>query len=156
MFSLSSFLKTASQADAETAIINLGYCIKNNAAANIFNKDLDARNYGVSRFVKVYLFDYDALEPFTEVKIRSNRDRIEGDEDIPDWYFEAGVVFLPEEIEAGLMVPDRRLRRLFREVHGDLLTTDYWQTIQDDLRAGNVPGIRIYPENCELVQNEAR
>jgi isocitrate dehydrogenase kinase/phosphatase len=150
MTPLPVFLETASAEDAETAIINLGYCIKNNAAANIFNKDLDARNYGVSRFVKVYLYDYDALEPFTEVKIRSNQDREEGEEDIPDWFFEKGVVFLPEEIEVGLQIPSRSLRRLFREVHGDLLSTAYWERIQNDLREGRVPGIRIYPQSREL------
>jgi isocitrate dehydrogenase kinase/phosphatase len=150
MTPLPVFLETASQAEAETAIINLGDCIKNNAAANIFNKDLDARNYGVSRFIKVYLFDYDALEPFTDVKIRSNEGRIDGEEEPPDWFFEDGLVFLPEEIEAGLMIPNRQLRRLFREVHGDLLTTEYWQRIQDDLHAGKVPSVRIYPKSREL------
>ena len=144
------FLETATPEEAETAIINLGDCIKNNAAANIFNKDLDARNYGVSRFLKIYLYDYDALEPFTDVKIRSNADRVDGEEEPPDWYFEDGVIFLPEEIEAGLMIPSRQLRRLFRDVHGDLLTTDYWQSIQDDLRAGKVPSVRIYPKDREL------
>jgi len=144
------FLETATPEEAETAIINLGDCIKNNAAANIFNKDLDARNYGVSRFLKIYLYDYDALEPFIDVKIRSNADRVDGEEEPPDWYFEDGVIFLPEEIEAGLMIPSRPLRRLFRDVHGDLLTTDYWQSIQDDLRAGKVPSVRIYPKDREL------
>ena len=153
MTPLPVFLETATPEEAETAIINLGDCIKNNAAANIFNKDLDARNYGVSRFIKVYLFDYDALEPFTDIKIRSNEDRIDGEEEPPDWFFEDGVVFLPEEIEAGLMIPDRRLRRLFREVHGDLLSTVYWQRIQDDLRAGKVPSVRIYPKSRELKRS---
>ena len=144
------FLQTASPEDAATVMVNLGYCIKNNAAANIFNKDLDARNYGVSRFHKVYLFDYDALEPFTEVKIRTNTDHIDGEEDLPDWFFEDGVVFLPEEIEAGLMLSDRFLRRVFRQVHNDLLTVDYWQRLQDDLINGHVPAIRVYPEACRL------
>lgn len=150
------FLETATPAEAETAIINLGHCIKNNAAANIFNKDLDARNYGVSRFLKVFLYDYDALEPFTDVRIRTNLGRIDGEEDVPDWFFEDGVVFLPEEIEAGLMIPDRSLRRLFREVHGDLLTTGYWERIQSDLRQGKVPGVRTYPEDRELRRKPER
>ena len=60
------YLTTAKAADARAAVINLGDCIKNNAAADIFNKDLDGRNYGVSRIRKVYLFDYDAVEPLTE------------------------------------------------------------------------------------------
>ncbi len=152
MIPLPNFLESASPADAETAVVNLGHCIKNNAAANIFNKDLDGRNYGVSKFLKVYLFDYDALEPFTEVKIRTNLDRIDGEEDIPDWFFEDGIVFLPEEIEVGLGLPDRRLTRLFRSVHGDLLTTDYWQAVQDDLLQGKVPSISVYPEDRRLVR----
>jgi isocitrate dehydrogenase kinase/phosphatase len=144
------FLETASAADAEAAVTNLGHCIKNNAAANIFNKDLDARNYGVNKFLKVYLFDYDALEPFTEVKIRSNAERVDGEEDLPDWYYEDGVVFLPEEIEANLRVPQKHLREVFQQIHGDLLTTGYWERIQSALRQGKVPSVRIYPESCEL------
>ena len=80
------FLETASAQEARAAVVNLGTCIKNNAAANIFNKDLDGRNYGVSRILKVHLFDYDAVEPLTDIKVRTNTTRIEGEEDIPDWY----------------------------------------------------------------------
>ena len=144
------FLKDASPEDATTAIINLGHCIKNNAAANIFNKDLDARNYGVSHYLKVYLFDYDALENFTDVKIRTNLDRYEGEEDVPDWYFEEGSIFLPEEIESGLRIPNRTLTRTFRHHHGNLLTPKYWQHIQDELMQYAVPSVRVYPEERKL------
>lgn len=148
------FLESASKAGAERAIINLGYCIKNNAAANIFNKDLDARNYGVSKYLKVHLYDYDALEDFMDVKIRTNEDRIDGEEDIPDWVFEDGVIFLPEEILVGLRIFDRELRRLFLDRHGDLLTTEYWERIQSDLRKGKVPAIYIYPESERIRREE--
>jgi len=148
------FLEQAPAEDARAAIVNLGDCIKNNAAANIFNKDLDARNYGVSRFLKVYLYDYDALEPLTEVEIHSNRDRVEGEEDVPDWVYADGVVFLPEEVDIGLRLPGRALLELFREVHGDLLTPEYWRSLQAQLRAGWVPGIRVYPERCRLRRGE--
>ena len=144
------FLKDATQEDALVAIINLGHCIKNNAAANIFNKDLDARNYGVSRYLKVYLFDYDALENFTDIKIRTNLDRYDGEEDVPDWYFEDGAVFLPEEIESGLRIPNRTLTRCFRHHHGNLLTTEYWLQIQDALTQYAVPSVRVYPEERKL------
>ena len=52
MIPLPVFLEGASQGDAETAVVSLGHCIKNNAAANIYNKDLDGRNYGVSKFIR--------------------------------------------------------------------------------------------------------
>jgi len=144
------YLENSSQAESEAAIINLGYCIKNNMAANIFNKDLDARNYGVGVFGGVYLFDYDALEQFTEVKIRTNQNQFEGEEDIPEWFFEDGVIFLPEEIESGLRIPNRSLRQLFREVHGDLLQVDYYERIQDELCVGKVPSVRVYPERYQI------
>ncbi|SVA78329.1 uncharacterized protein METZ01_LOCUS131183 [marine metagenome] len=144
------YLETSSQAESEAAVINLGHCIKNNMAANIFNKDLDARNYGVGVFGGVYLFDYDALEKFTEVKIRTNQNQFEGEEEIPEWFFEDGVVFLPEEIESGLRIPSRSLRRLFREVHGDLLKVDYYENIQYELRVGKVPSVRVYPERYQI------
>jgi isocitrate dehydrogenase kinase/phosphatase len=152
MTPLPVFWETASPEDAETAIINLGYCIKNNAAANIFNKDLDARNYGVSEFLKVYLFDYDALESFLDVKIYERNDGIDGDEEIPEWFYEDGIVFLPEEVGVGLRIPNARLRGVFRNTHGDMLTTRYWRQLQDELRQNEVPSVRIYPESQQLVR----
>jgi len=150
MTPLPVFLAKAGEREVRVVIDSLGDCIKNNAAANIFNKDLDARNYGVSHFLKVYLFDYDALEDFIDVKIRSNADRIDGEEDIPDWYFEDGVIFLPEEIEAGLCIRDRAQRQLFRELHGDLMTPAYWENLQRELRLDRVPAIKVYPDTCRL------
>jgi len=147
---LNIFLAMAPPDKAARAIVNLGFCIRNNAAANVFNKDFDVRNYGVSRYLKVYLYDYDAVEQLTDLKVRTNLDRCEGEEDIPGWYFEPGVVFLPEEIESGLRVDDRQLRRAFRLAHGELMTVEYWERLQQELRAGEVPGIHTFPESCHL------
>ena len=150
MIPLPVFLETASRADARTAVVNLGQCIRNNAAANVFNRDLDGRNYGVSPYLKVYLFDYDAVEPLEDVKIRTNKDRIDGEEGVADWFFEDGIVFLPEEIEIGLRIPDRELRRLFRDTHNELLTTDYWEGVHPALGKVLVPRLRVYPYKSRL------
>jgi isocitrate dehydrogenase kinase/phosphatase len=147
---LNVFLAAAPEDRASRAIVNLGYCIRNNAAANVFNKDFDVRNYGVNRYLKVYLYDFDAVELLTDVKVRTNLDRDEGEEDVPAWFFEDGVVFLPEEIESGLRVDDRQLRRAFRSAHRELLTVEYWEGLQQALRAGEVPGIHTFPESCHL------
>ena len=155
MTPLPVFLENAGEREVRIVIESLGDCIKNNAAANIFNKDLDARNYGVSHFLKVYLYDYDALEVMVDVKIRSNLDRFDGEEDIPDWYFEDGVIFLPEEIEVGLCINDREQRQMFREFHGDLLTTHYWETLQNELAQNLVPAIKVYPDSCRLKPAQA-
>ena len=71
---------------------------------------------------------------------------------MPDWFFEDGVIFLPEEVEVGLRIRSRSLVRHFRQVHADLLSVDYWEAIQDDLLGGKVPRISVYPEECRLVR----
>lgn len=150
MVPLPVFLETASREDARTAVVNLGHCIRNNAAANVFNRDLDGRNYGVSPYLKVYLFDYDAVEPLTDVKVRTNVGRLDGEEDVADWFFEDGIVFLPEETDVGLRIPDRELRRLFQDAHRELLGTDFWEGVQRALRQGLVPRLRVYPDETRL------
>lgn len=138
------YLANASQQDGKRAIEELGLCIRNNAAANIFNRDLDARNYGVSRIGKIYLFDYDAVEPLANIKVRTNVGRFDGEEDIPDWYFETGTIFLPEEMLVGLRIDDPELRRHFREVNAELMTLDYWEGMQRAHAKGLVPKVRSY------------
>ncbi len=108
--------------ETREVIVSLGHCIRNNAATNIFNKDLDSRNYGVGRYGRVFLFDYDAVEKLTDVKIRTNSDREPGEEAVPDWFFEDGVIFLPEELEHGMQLTNRYARRCFREENPDLMT----------------------------------
>lgn len=144
------YLESADETEVRNVIVNLGNCIRNNAATNIFNKDLDSRNYGVGRYGRVLLFDYDAVEKLTEVKIRTNLEREPGEEDIPGWFFEDGVIFLPEEIEYGLQLKSDLARRTFRKVNADLMTVDYWLQTQRKLIAGEVPELRMYPQSCKL------
>jgi len=144
------YLNTCTPEEAEMVVIRLGQCIRNNAATNIFNKDLDGRNYGVSPLRFVYLFDYDAVEVLTDIKVRTNTDIEEGEEGIPDWFFEDGTIFLPEEIEAHLRLPNQGLRRLFREAHGELLSVEYWTKMQRLLNEGYVPRVRTYPRTTQL------
>jgi isocitrate dehydrogenase kinase/phosphatase len=144
------YLESADEAATRAVIQSLGHCIRNNAATNIFNKDLDSRNYGVGRYGRVFLFDYDAVERLTEVKIRTNSDREPGEESVPDWYFEDGVVFLPEEIEYGLQLKSDFARRCFRNQNADLLSVRYWEGVQQKLQRGEVPELRIYPRAAKL------
>lgn len=144
------YLANCGQEEAELVVIRLGQCIRNNAATGVFNRDLDGRNYGVSDLRFVYLFDYDAILPLGDVKVRTNLGREDGEEDIPDWFFEEGPVFLPEEMEAHLRLPTKHLRRLFREAHGELLTAEWWERMQRWLTEGRVPKVRTYPRSVQL------
>jgi isocitrate dehydrogenase kinase/phosphatase len=144
------YLAGADADETRAVIVSLGHCIRNNAATNIFNKDLDSRNYGVGRYGRVFLFDYDAVEKLTEVKIRSNADREPGEESVPDWFFESGVIFLPEELEHGMQFTTDLARRCFREENSDLLTVQYWLDVQQKLQRGEVPELRMYPDDTKL------
>jgi isocitrate dehydrogenase kinase/phosphatase len=144
------FLEAANDGETRAVIISLGHCIRNNAATNIFNKDLDSRNYGVGRYGRVFLFDYDAVEKLTDVKIRTNTDLEPGEEGAPGWFFEDGVVFLPEELEHGMQFKSDYARRCFRQENGDLMTVQYWSDIQQKLLRGEVPDLRIYPASARL------
>src|SRR5450631_2382257 len=144
------YLETADENATRAVMLSLGHCIRNNAATNIFNKDLDSRNYGVGRYGRVFLFDYDAVEKLTDVKIRTNTDREPGEEAVPEWVFEEGVVFLPEELEHGKQLKSYYARRCFREENSDLLRVEYWLDVQRKLLRGEVPGLRMYPDNTKL------
>jgi isocitrate dehydrogenase kinase/phosphatase len=149
------YLERAGEDETRTVIARLGHCIRNNAATDIFNKDLDSRNYGVGRYGRVFLFDYDAVEKLTEVKIRTNSDREPGEHDVPAWFFEEGVVFLPEEIEHGMQFKNDFARRCFRQENADLLKVEYWRDIQQKLQRGEVPGLRVYPDSTKLGSDGA-
>jgi isocitrate dehydrogenase kinase/phosphatase len=144
------FLANADESQTREVMISLGHCIRNNAATNIFNKDLDSRNYGVGRYGRVFLFDYDAVEKLTDVKIRTNLDREPGEEAVPDWFFEDGVIFLPEELEHGMQLMNRFARRCFRDENFELLTVQYWEDIQQKLLRGEVPELQMYPDGSRL------
>jgi isocitrate dehydrogenase kinase/phosphatase len=144
------FLETADEDATRAVMVSLGHCIRNNAATNIFNKDLDSRNYGVGRYGRVFLFDYDAVEKLTDVKIRTNTDREPGEEGVPEWFFEEGVIFLPEELEHGMQLKSAYARRCFREENSDLLSVEYWQDVQQKLLRGEVPGLQMYPDSAKL------
>ncbi len=151
------YLQSAAELETREVIARLGQCIRNNAATNIFNKDLDSRNYGVGRYGNVFLFDYDAVEKLTDVKIRTNLDREPGEEAVPDWFYEDGVVFLPEELQHGMQLMNRFAHRCFREENLDLLGVDYWQQMQQKLLRGEVPELQMFPESCKLdVDGPAR
>jgi isocitrate dehydrogenase kinase/phosphatase len=144
------YLEHAGENETRTVIARLGHCIRNNAATNIFNKDLDSRNYGVGRYGRVFLFDYDAVEKLTEVKIRTNLDREPGEDGIPNWFFEDGVIFLPEELEHGMQFKSDLARRCFRQENAELLTIGYWLDVQQKLQRGEVPALRMYPDSTKL------
>ena len=69
---------------------------------------------------------------------------------MPDWYFEDGVIFLPEELEYGMQLKNDFARRCFRSQNADLLGVEYWEGVQQKLQRGEVPELRMYPRVAKL------
>jgi isocitrate dehydrogenase kinase/phosphatase len=61
----------------------------------------------------------------------------------------------PEEFEHFLGLPDD-LHQVFVDHHSDLFTPEYWRSIQDRLRAGEIIHIFPYDDSKRLVSTEER
>jgi len=68
---------------------------------------------------------------------------------VPGWFFEDGVVFLPEELEHGMQFKSDYARRCFRQENGDLMTFNMVGH-STEAAARRVPDLRIYPASARL------
>ena len=136
---LNLYLREVDKANADQAILDYGQTIKDLANTNIFPGDLLLKNFGVTRHRRVVFYDYDEVALVTECDFR----RIPDSDDDTDtmrsevWFHVNKNDIFPEEFIRFLsMSPD--LRALFLQVHGDLLTSDYWNRIKNKLIKGDI------------------
>jgi isocitrate dehydrogenase kinase/phosphatase len=89
------------------------------------------KNFGVTRHKRVIFYDYDEVSLISECNFR---DIPEPEDDIDElradtWYYVDDNDIFPEEFIKFLSM-DEDLCKLFMQVHGDLLTADYWRSIK--------------------------
>ncbi len=141
MTPLDIFLAEASAADAEQAIVDFGTAIKELAAHNIFAGDLLWKNFGVTRFRRLVLYDYDEIRPLLDCNFRDipAPKTWEDEMSAQPYYAVRDNDVFPEEW-APFIVPRRpdALKAAFVDAHADLLTAEYWRGVQRDLVAGRV------------------
>ena len=144
MIPLNLYVETASEAQIKEALYDYGMAIKQLAAANIFPGDMLLKNFGVTRHGRVVFYDYDEISYLTEVNFRRiPPPRYPEDEmSAEPWYSVGPNDVFPEEFPVFLFA-DIKLRRLFSQLHGDLYTAEYWQGLQEAIRAGKV--IDVFP-----------
>jgi isocitrate dehydrogenase kinase/phosphatase len=141
---LNLYLRDADPAAARAAVLDFGNAIKDLAATNIFPGDLLLKNFGVTRHGRVIFYDYDELGLLTDFTFRRMPRPTTDDEEMAGepWFGVAPGDVFPEEF-LRFMGLQGELRALFVEAHGDLLTSDYWRTMQTRLQAGEI--IDIFP-----------
>lgn len=148
---LDLYLRESEADAARAAILDYGLAIKELAAANLFAGDLLLKNFGVTRHGRVIFYDYDEIQPLTEVRFRSMpKARNDDDEMSGEAWFsvDPGDVF-PEEF-LPFLVPAGPLRDAFLEAHADLLTVRFWRGMQERQAAGEIPDFYPYPQQRRL------
>jgi isocitrate dehydrogenase kinase/phosphatase len=139
-----------------SALRDYGNAIKELAGAGIFPGDMLLKNFGVTRHERIVFYDYDEIQPLTDVTFRripppaSYEDEIAAE---PYWSIGPTDVF-PEQFERYL-VGDARAREMFYHYHRDLLDPAFWIRKQQQLRAGIQEDVFPYPEEVRFPRKQA-
>jgi isocitrate dehydrogenase kinase/phosphatase len=145
MVPLNIFLREATPAQLEHAVVEYGNAIKDMVAANIFPGDMLWKNFGVTRQGKVVFYDYDEIEYLTDCHFRrvpaprSEEDELSGDV----WYPVGPKDVFPETFEPFLL-GNPQVRQVFMRHHADLLDAAFWQGHQQRIAAGHVEDVFPY------------
>ena len=152
MTPLNIYLEHANEAQVRDALEEYGLAIKQLAAANIFPGDMLLKNFGVTRHGRVVFYDYDEICYLTEVNFRKIPPARYPEDEMSSepWYSVGPLDVFPEEFPPFLFV-DIRQRRLFNQLHGDLFTAEYWQGLQEAIRAGKVIDVFPYRRKGDVV-----
>ena len=122
-------------------LIDFGYFLKDIAASGVFPGDLfNTWNYGVTPWGRVVLYDYDDVIPMEKVRFREKpepRDEFEETWSEEEWICVTGEEFFLDEIERYSGIP-RPLKGVFKSVHGDLYSLEFWNTLIEKLNRGEV------------------
>ncbi|MFC6671280.1 bifunctional isocitrate dehydrogenase kinase/phosphatase [Marinobacterium aestuariivivens] len=126
------------------AINEFGKAIKQLAAANIFAGDMLFKNFGVTRHQRVVFYDYDEIMYLTDCNFRRIPEPMYPEQELSGepWYSVGPNDVFPEEFSI-LTACNPLVRRIFNELHGDLLDVRYWQGMQDQVRNGEI--VDVFP-----------
>ena len=133
------------------ALREYGNAIKELAGAGIFPGDMLLKNFGVTRHDRVVFYDYDEIQPITDVTFRRIPPAASYEEELaaePYWRVGEGDVF-PEQFE-GFLVANPRARAIFYEYHRDLLDPQFWSAKQSRFRDGVLEDVFPYPEEIRF------
>ncbi len=128
-----------------------GQALRDLAAANIFPGDLLPKNFGVSPYGRVLFYDYDEVCYLTEVNFRRIPPAQYPEDELraEPWYNVGPNDVFPEEFPAFLFNQEST-RKLFSEMHGDLLEPAFWSGMQEKIKAGVDLDLYPYPEQIRF------
>jgi isocitrate dehydrogenase kinase/phosphatase len=156
MTPLNLYLRTASAAAAERAVLDYGQCIRDLAYTNIFAGDLLLKNFGVSRHGRVIFYDYDELCQVTDCRFRDLPEATNPEDEMRDeaWFYVADNDVFPETFIRFLAFDDAQ-REAFMRVHGEVLTASFWRHVQQRLTEGEMLEVVPYHPHRVRVASSA-
>ena len=146
MTPLNIYLDSATPEQIDLAVQEYGNAIRQLACANIFPGDMLWKNFGVTSYNRVVFYDYDEIEFMTDCNFRAIPEPPYPDLELSGepWYTVGRHDVFPEEF-AAFLLGSEKVRAAFLRHHRDLLTPEFWQAAQREIRAGNVVDFFPYP-----------
>jgi len=145
MTPLNLYLREAEREQAEKAVLDYGQAIRDLAGTNIFPGDLLLKNFGVTRHGRVIFYDYDELCLVTDCRFREIPQSSHDEDDMrADAWFYVGENDVFPETFINFLGFDAHLKQVFLEAHAEVLTADWWRSIQARLREGDLLEVLPY------------
>jgi isocitrate dehydrogenase kinase/phosphatase len=135
------YLRQVDWPEIERVLNDLGWCLKDIAAAGLFPGEFDLKNFGVAEDGRVVFFDFDGLDELRRFSF----------EKVP---LEASLA-QEESFEYLLHTYRANLIHVFRRLHADLFSSEYWQRIQRLLGEGEILDTFPYPAHKRLDNRRA-
>lgn len=151
MTPLDIYMREANEDQLKHAVREFGQSLRDLAASNIFPGDLLPKNFGVTAYGKVVFYDYDEVTYLTECSFREVPTARHDEDEMraEPWYSVGAHDVFPQEF-VSFLFSDERARKLFREMHSDLLTPQYWAKVQENVRKKVEVDLFPYPESIRF------
>jgi isocitrate dehydrogenase kinase/phosphatase len=149
---LNLFFKEIDANTAAAAGRDYGQSIKDLAASNIFPGDLLTKNFGVTRHGRVVFYDYDELCFLVDCNFRDMPQPTTLEEEIAaePWFSVRENDIFPEEFLQFLSFPEPA-RITLLERHADIFRPEFWRTLQQRIKAGEIPELFPYPPERRII-----
>ncbi|GGD64991.1 bifunctional isocitrate dehydrogenase kinase/phosphatase [Lacimicrobium alkaliphilum] len=126
------------------ALDDLGLCIKQIAAANIFPGDMLHKNFGITRHGRVIFYDYDEIcymnqRQFRDLPVSDDPYAMDTLSVGPDDVF-------PQQFEH-FIVGKKHLKEQLKDLHPELMQPEYWRSVQREVASGKLKDVLPYPES---------
>ncbi len=149
---LDLYLREQTAERAREAALDYAQAIADMARSNVFPGDMLLKNFGVSRHGRVVFYDYDEVEPITDLRFRDWPQPRSDEERLADepWFHVGPHDVFPERFALFMGLPAPLLGAV-RNANGGLFQPQSWRDLQARLREDDWPDTPPYPATLRLA-----